>query len=73
MKALKDCEWKVTIHESIIEHGYYFYAKSNEAGFLETSFPVEFYGRNHVRKAKAISTWREFAKLNGITNYKIED
>lgn len=67
MKALKDCEWTVSI---TIFHG----AKLH---YWWTAYPKErnaFITQDKTVKSRrgAQNHWKRFAKLNGITNYKYE-
>jgi hypothetical protein len=70
MKALKDCEWNVTI-EKFFNSKYYWSAETSEkdSGIDCGSFP----SMDYKSKTAAKKAWEKFAKLNGITNYKIED
>jgi hypothetical protein len=66
MKALKDCQYEIEIFEII--DCYCFRAKSLVgAGIVNYTW-----GRkNYKYKKCAINNWKKFAKLNGITKYKI--
>lgn len=69
MKALKDCEWIVQINENY--KGNYFWTadSKDESGIEDGYFP----SIDYKSKTAAKEAWKKFAKLNGITNYKIED
>ena len=74
MKALKDCKWEVEIEIDSMKYlegdYYYFVAISGEnCGYTEKIFSGE---KDFKTRVGAINNFKKFAKLNGITNYKIK-
>lgn len=71
MKALKDCEWVVTIHKSVDSLDTFPYdwkgASKEASGTLLES--EEYFISTNDAKAD----FKEFAELNGITNYKFKE
>lgn len=65
MKALKDCKWEVTISKGTLRFFWYAWIEQN-AGM--DNFESDKYFNTKVR---AKQHFEKFAKLNGITNYKI--
>ena len=68
MKPLKDCKWIVPIYQ--------FYNNDYEwvATSCQQSNITELQSTNSYKTKKgAINNWKEFAKINGITNYKIKE
>lgn len=70
MKALKDCEWKVLIAK-FFNSEYYWSADTDEQ---DSGIDLgSIISMNYKSKTAAKKAWKKFAKLNGITNYKIEE
>lgn len=68
MKAIKDCKWEVTFWGG--EDGCYWYAETKDDSNLEDNLESNKQFETH---RKAINNFKKFAKLNGITNYKIKE
>ena len=70
LKAIKDCKWEVEIYGSV-GRGYWWRAFSYAAnlGIVEWEFNGD---KKYKTKKTALNNFKKFAKLNGITNYKIE-
>lgn len=71
MKALKDCTWVISIRNDIKDTRYYWIASLL---FQEAGICNELIGRDDAYSITAArNNFKEFAELNGITNYKFKE
>lgn len=76
MKALKDCKWNVTVETYYDDRQMFSWKAETKSNIGITDeddvTPIRvLWGKNYVHRVDSINNWKKFAKLNGITNYKI--